>query len=74
MTKCCKNITVNVSHETSVLLLFLLLTGVNSTIGCIKLFLIFNFILIDLMLLICIMSLMIYLKLFIKNNGKSITR
>ena len=74
MTKCCKNITVNVSRETSVLLLFLLLTGVNSTIGCIKLFLIFNFVLLDLTLLICTMSLMIYLKLIIKINDKSITR
>ena len=74
MTKCCKNITVNVSRETSVLLLFSLLTAVNSTIGCIKLFLIFNIVWIDLTLLICIMSLMIYLKLIIKINDKSITR
>ena len=71
MTKCCKNITVNVSRETSVLLLFSLLTAVNSTTGCIKLFLIFNAIVFDTSYLICTMSLMIYLKLFIKNNGKS---
>ena len=39
--------------------------------GCIKLFLIFNAIVFDTSYLICTMSLMIYLKLFIKNNGKS---